>query len=781
MTEIPAIALTDPAIVPALARFFGQPAANAVREDRISLEVLRDLARRTNEAMEVRNVSPCQTAPPPSPATRAILIADGRVVLIYRRGPRWQVIDGNGRVHWLRPRDVFAALRTDAQDRIRASIADDLRSLGFDRRTAERRMASLGPERVGELLAWFCHRPNAPERPEKFLRLWFDEPALCSVFETPQQERDTWQELLFHAQVRLDRFTGFGSMALELLRLEWRRIALLSLLVVSGIPLTYALPSLVAVAVDMARSGLRGETPLLIAIGLILLATSSVTALRSLASARLSAVFRQRLLTGYVFRLHFARLDRLRALTEGDIATRSTDLLALQYLMFNQVLPAVLGLATLMGALIYLLRIAPWTTMILAGAGLVAAWQFGVYTPRLKQMEGRRLVLSSEYRQRLLERMEAWVPIRLLDPFGRLLRLVDKPMTEMTDVEQRAVRAGAGLSLRLAILSGGFVAAVVLVLATEVSSGRASVGQGIAVIGAALTIFAGFLRLAYLAPAFAVAEPSLRRVWEVVTCGELEPVATLQVTPVFGPTTLRLHDICAGWGQVDVLHDFSLQLGPGEWVSLVGPSGCGKSTLAALLGGLLECRSGRVVLDGHELGLGAQSELRGRVVVVPQEVFLLDSTLRENLLLGLDTVRDPELREVVGLCGLASLVRRLPLGLEQNLGVLGSTLSAGERTRVALARALLRRPGLLVLDETLSRLDDATARAVVEALRDQGMTVLLMTHDLARVRGSSRVHVMAEGRIAESGTFDELRARDGDFSRNFEVKRRAYSTQRVLR
>jgi len=214
------------------------------------------------------------------------------------------------------------------------------------------------------------------------------------------------------------------------------------------------------------------------------------------------------------------------------------------------------------------------------------------------------------------------------------------------------------------------------------------------------------------------------------------------------------------------LRGVSLTVSAGARVALVGASGAGKTTLFSVLLGFLPASGGTVRWDDTPLPELKPSSVRAQMAWVPQEPVLFSGTVRHNLLLGRPEATDAELWEALALAHAEDFVRALPGGLEEPVGERGSRLSGGQRQRLALARAFLRRPSLLLLDEPTSALDAASEAAVSAGLAElmKGRTVLVIAHRLSTVRDADLIVVMDQGRVVESGTHAQLVERQGRYA-----------------
>ncbi|MFI7586378.1 ABC transporter ATP-binding protein [Spongisporangium articulatum] len=235
--------------------------------------------------------------------------------------------------------------------------------------------------------------------------------------------------------------------------------------------------------------------------------------------------------------------------------------------------------------------------------------------------------------------------------------------------------------------------------------------------------------------------------------------------PPRGAVTLRA--VRAGYGEApDVLHGIDLEVPAGEVHAVVGATGAGKSTLLRLLLRFQDPRSGEVLLDGHDVRDLDWETLRGAIGYVAQDAFLFRGTVAENIAYGAPSATRAQIEEAAALAAAAGFVEALPDGYDTLVGERGQTLSGGQRQRLALARAILRDPALLVLDEATSAVDNETEQAIQRSLATvtRGRTTVMVAHRLSTVRSADRIWVLENGLVTEAGTHDELVAAGGAYA-----------------
>ncbi len=456
--------------------------------------------------------------------------------------------------------------------------------------------------------------------------------------------------------------------------------------------------------------------------------------------------------------LDFARHDQLRT---GDVMSRATADITLIQMFLQQLSMTVGNLALLVVALAVMVVLSPALALVIA----VCVPAFGFVAVRYRARSFPASWMDQRYEGAVAGVVEEAVTgVRVVKAFGqeqRELELLEDESRRLFQSRIRTARITARYSATLqAIPSLGQVA--VLALGGWLAlRGHVSLGVFLAFSSYVLQLTAPVRLLSGVLGTAQQARAGAERVLELLA---VEPVVTDRAgaRPLDQPAgRVALEHVSFAYGDgPPVLHDVSLRIEAGERVAIVGPSGSGKSTLALLLGRFYEAGAGAVTIDGADVTRYTLGSLRRAVGMVFEETFLFSTTIRENIAFGRPDASDHDVVEAARAAQAHAFIVALPDGYDTAVGERGFTLSGGERQRIALARAALADPKILVLDDATSAIDARTEEAIHGSFeaRMAARTTVLIAHRPSTLRLAQRVIVLDGGRIVAEGTNEELLA-----------------------
>ena len=361
--------------------------------------------------------------------------------------------------------------------------------------------------------------------------------------------------------------------------------------------------------------------------------------------------------------------------------------------------------------------------------------------------------------------------MKVIQAFGQEDRALERFTAESEGYYQARVR---GIRYWSTFFPGiSFVAALgtVAVLvggAIMVVNGEMSLGTLVAFLAYVSSFYEPINRLTEVDNIFQQAIAAGERIFDLL---DAEPDIqdapdAVALPPMLGEVTFDDVHFCYEAEGDEVLHDVEFTIAPGEMVALVGPSGAGKTSVANLLCRFYDPIHGRVLVDGHDLRHVKVASLRQQVAVVLQDTFLFNSTVRDNLLFGKPSATDDEIVAAARAAYAHDFIEALPRGYDTEVGERGIKLSGGQKQRLALARAILADPRILILDEATSSVDAEAEYLIQQALESvlAGRTALVIAHRLSTIRNANKIIALEDGRIAEVGDHHDLMRRGGLYS-----------------
>jgi subfamily B ATP-binding cassette protein MsbA len=365
--------------------------------------------------------------------------------------------------------------------------------------------------------------------------------------------------------------------------------------------------------------------------------------------------------------------------------------------------------------------------------------------------------------------------IRVVEAFGRQ----DLETGRMTAASRATVDAALRARRVKSLLSPVVTIVVALCTGFVLWRGTTLIVTG-AMTAGALTVFLAYLAkffkpvqdLAKMTNTIAQTSIALERIQAILQADDVIPDRAGAVDPGAAKGAIAFEHVAFGYGDVAVLRDVCFSIEPGQVVGIVGPTGGGKSTVVSLIPRFYDPTAGRVLIDGRDARDLPLAALRREIGFVLQETVLFRGTVRENIGYGRPGATDEEIVAAAKLANADEFIARMPKGYDTMVGERGETLSGGQRQRIGIARALIRRSPILILDEPTAALDTESERLVIEGLERlmKGRTVIMIAHRLSTIRDADKIVVLKDGVVAEEGSHEALLAKGGVYAELYRIQ-----------
>ena len=454
----------------------------------------------------------------------------------------------------------------------------------------------------------------------------------------------------------------------------------------------------------------------------------------------------------------------------GDIMARATnDLNAVRNLLGPAIMYTANTVVLMAGALAFMISISPrltlYTFLPLPAASILIQY-FG---RRIHERFERIQAMFSDISARAQENFSGARLIRAYVQEEAEIRMFEAENQEYIRRSLKLVRLMGMLWPTLEFIMGCAVVLVLWLGGREVLSGRIRVGQFVSFSTYMMQLTWPIIALGYVINLFQRGTASLIRINEIMQeQPEIkdDPGADRPENDRDIAGEIEFRSLNFSYEGKQVLHDVNLHIPAGSSLAIVGPTGSGKTTLVSLIPRIYDADPGTVLIDDRPIREYTLASLRKNIGFVPQETFLFSDRIRENIALGVDHATYDQIRNAAEAANIAADIESFPEGYDTMVGERGITLSGGQKQRTAIARALIRNPKILILDDALSSVDTHTEDKILNHLRDvmRGRTTIFISHRVSTVRNADRIAVLHSGRIVELGTHDQLLALNGYYS-----------------
>ena len=444
----------------------------------------------------------------------------------------------------------------------------------------------------------------------------------------------------------------------------------------------------------------------------------------------------------------------------------------MRFMLFN-IIPTLLEISLI--TVILLVSYSAWYALIIVAAVTVYITYSVILTEKRTNIVRQMNEMDSQTNTRAIDSLLNFETVKYFGNEGYEAEQYDQNLTGWEKARARNRLSMAALNSGQAFVIAASITAIMTLAAYDVSSGKMTLGDLVLVNAYMMQLF---IPLNFLGFVYREIKKSLADIEHMFSLlGEQSKIKDKDdaIDLVLNGSDVRFEHVSFGYkDDRQILNDVSFEIPAGKKVAVVGPSGAGKSTIARLLFRFYDVDGGKITVNSQDIRDLTQQSLRAAIGVVPQDTVLFNNNIYYNIAYGRPDASREEIEQAARLAHLDHFIKRLPQGYDTLVGERGLKVSGGEKQRIAIARMLLKNPGIMVFDEATSSLDSGSEQAILEALSEvaQSNTTLVIAHRLSTIVDADNIIVLDHGRVVEQGTHSTLLGKQGIYASLWELQQR---------
>lgn len=526
------------------------------------------------------------------------------------------------------------------------------------------------------------------------------------------------------------------------------------------------IPVITQRAVDNYQLLSQDLTPveILFVISIVFLLYYALQVSRTLIIAAFQRYFERNLMTGFMKKIMALPLNFFVNRSTGDLIFRSNLTTYIQQLLSSQLVTTIIDVAFVIAYFRLMISYSVRLTIIcMIGISLIVLASF-INTKKYQALTDKELILHSNVHRTLVELFEGMETVKSIGAEEQFYNEWETNFNEQLKVQMSKNRT-SGFVGNISVASQFILPLLIIGIGIySINDGSLTIGELIsfnsiasAFVTPIITIMSAYSSIVLLKSYFGKLSEILEQ--KVLTEDEKE-----EFDEPYESIELRNVSFQYSKFEEEVLKDINLKIGKNEKIAIVGPSGSGKSTLVKVIAGLYEPSKGKVLINGHNMSAIQQSAIRRKISVVNQNPAIFNLSLKDNILMNKEGVDEKDFMKAVEDARVDEIVRTLPMGYQTLISEGGMNLSGGQMQRIAIARAIVKQPEIMIMDEPTSALDNISENYIMNKVKEYDFPCVVVSHRLNTIQHFDRVIVMYKGRIVEEGSHEELMKKQGLYS-----------------